>query len=172
MPNQFGGMCFNNRGFKDFMNNFYNPAENMKRTVDFLKAKNLDLTTIEWGDYQPILAQPQSWPTLCPPDHPWSWADFKDWARADLSAEVNSAPLSQDEPDVIPPTKCALLDAAVRKCFNSIPPIPIKLDITDKLQGSPNADKHAIDLVWDYGKGGIPTLLNFTLFCPYIPPAA
>src|SRR5262249_45456915 len=127
MPNQFGGMCFNDQRFKDFMNNFYNPAENMKTTVDTLKAANLDLTTIEWGDYQPVLANPLNWPTppLCPPGS-FSWTAFKNSARRDLSEEVNSAPLSEDEPDVVPPTRCALLDAAIRKCFNSIPPIPIK----------------------------------------------
>src|SRR5215475_5010414 len=138
MPNVFGGMCFNNKHFKDFMNQFYFPAEKMKSTVDSLKAKIPDMSALKWGDYQHILADPESWPKgpLCPPGLNWDY--FKDWARNDLVQLANFSPLSHDQPDVVPPTRCALLDLSVRKCFNSVPPIPMIIDVQDKDADSVN----------------------------------
>ena len=53
-------------------------------------------------------------------------------ARIQLSDQPNNIPLSRDEPNVIPLTRCALLDAAVRKCFNSEPPIPMLINVQQK----------------------------------------
>lgn len=70
---------------------------------------------------------------------------------------------------MVPPTKCALLDASIRKCFNSEPPIPMKADIRQHQQDDANSDQHEIRLVWEYGNGEdkAPTLLNLTMVCPY-----
>lgn len=68
---------------------------------------------------------------------------------------------------MVPLTKLGLLDATVRKCFNSEPPIPMQVDIQEQPQDSPNAAQHDIRLVWTYGSDGIPTLLRFTMICPY-----
>jgi hypothetical protein len=95
------------------------------------------------------------------------------FARLQLTAQPNNLPLSRDEPGVIPLTRCALLDASLRKCFNSEPPIPMIIDVTQKQEGAPNPDQHDIKLVWEYGKDGndqVPTLLRFTMICPYIRP--
>jgi hypothetical protein len=161
-----GGAVLNNQPFKDYMNSLYYPLANMQRSVDALKAsKQINLTTMEWGEYQQILAPLDRWPAPAG-QH---WIRLKNAARADLSVQANTASLSKDEP-VVPPTKCALLDAAVRKCFNSTPPIPMFIEIMDKPVDAQNANLHDITLTWVYGKDGIPTLLEFTMHCPFIPP--
>ena len=72
---------------------------------------------------------------------------------------------------VIPLTRCALLDASVRKCFNSEPPIPMKTNIITHQPSDHYADRHEIRLEWEYGDGDgkAPTLLNLTMVCPYKP---
>jgi len=55
--------------------------------------------------------------------------------RAGLASQPNNTPLSADEPSVVPLTKCGLLDASVRKCFNSTPPIPMKIDVQEQPEG-------------------------------------
>jgi hypothetical protein len=87
-------------------------------------------------------------------------------ARVQLCAQPNTRPVSDDDP-AVPLTKCALLDACVRKCFNSEPPICMQVNVTQKGKDDPDPTQHDILLVWDYEKGSkVPTLLNLTMVCP------
>jgi hypothetical protein len=159
-----GGRPYNNQQFKDHMNRLYYPLSAMQKSVEILKESNqLDLSTMEFGDYQSVLSPLDRWPG----DTGKKWLKSKDYARAGLASQPNSAPLSADEPSVMPLTKCGLLDASVRKCFNSEPPIPMQVDIQEQGQDAPNAAQHDIRLVWTYGSDGIPTLLRLTMVCPY-----
>lgn len=172
MPNALilGGAIFNDPRYKDHINQFYYPLEKMKCSVEKLKAASdqIDIATMEFGQYQPVLS----------PLHTWPDGKGKHWwremgrARIDLAAQTNSMPLSSDEADVIPPTKCALLDAAVRKCFNSEPdPIPMLIDVEEQQEDSVNANTHDIRVVWEYGSSGcVPTLLRLTMICPFRAP--
>jgi len=47
---------------------------------------------------------------------------------------------------VVPLTKCGLLDASVRKCFNSDAADPMKIDVQEQPKDSPNATQHDIRL--------------------------
>jgi len=164
----FGGKVYDNQQFKDHMNSHYYPLENMKKSVEILKASNqIDIATMEFGQYQPILSPLDVWPG----GRGKFWMKEMGFARQQLNAQPNSRPLSIDESNAIPLTKCALLHACVRKCFNSEPPIPMLIDVTQKLNDAPNPDLHDILLVWEYGKDGnakVPTLLRLTMVCPAI----
>jgi hypothetical protein len=166
--NIFGGSVYNNQQFKDHMNSHYYPLDNMQKSVDLLKASNqIDIATMEFGQYQPILSPLDVWPG----GKGKFWMREMGFARQQLSAQPNDTPLSSDEPDVVPLTKCALLDASVRKCFNSQPPIPMLIDVMQKQQDDPNPDQHDIGLVWEFGKDGtdeVPSLLRLTMVCPFI----
>ena len=135
----------------------------MKQSVAKLKnSQEIDIETMEFGQYQPILA-----PQEINPSGPKSWLKNVGFARLQLTAQPNTTPLSKDEPDVIPLTKCALLDACVRKCFNSDPPICMSVNVTQKGAGDPDPTLHDILLVWDYEGGSkVPTHLNLTMVCP------
>ncbi len=167
----FGGAIFNNQDFKDHMNSHYFPLANMQASVAKLKAADtIDIQTMQFGQYQPVLSPLDFWPG----GRGKFWLREMGKARIDLSAQPNTRPLSNDEPDVIPLTKCCLLDACVRKCFNSDPPIPMKVDITEKRSDDPDSGVHDIRLVWEYGNGTdkAPTLLNLTMVCPALAPAS
>lgn len=166
--NIFGGSVYNNQQFKDHMNSHYYPLENMKKSVEKLKASNqIDIATMQYGQYQPVLSPLDVWPG----GRGKFWMREMGRARMQLSAQPNNTPLSNDEPDVIPLTRCALLDAAIRKCFNSEPPIPMLIDVTQKRHDDPSPDQHDIRVVWEYGTDGnekVPTLLRWTMVCPFL----
>jgi hypothetical protein len=165
----FGGRIYNDPAYKDYINRFYYPLENMKNSVAMLKASgHIDIATMEFGQYQPILSALHTWPLG---KGKYWWREVGR-ARMDLTAQVNTAQLSLDEPNVTPLTKCALLDAAVRKCFNAEPdPIPMFIDVEEQQKDSPHANTHDIRIVWEYAKGGnIPTLLRVTMVCPFVEP--
>jgi hypothetical protein len=163
MPDFFGGRVFDAQQFKDTMNSHYYPLENMKKTVELLKSRDdIDLATIQYGQYQAILA-----PAAIKVKGHKFWLREMGFARMQLTAQANSTPLSKDEPTIIPLTRCALLDASIRKCFNSVPPIPMQIDVRQKTQDDPSPDQHSVDLVWEYGAGNVPTLLHFTMICPF-----
>jgi hypothetical protein len=160
----FGGRVYNNQQFKDHMNSYYYPLSNMQRSVEKLKGSGqIDLKTMQWGQYQPILSPLDQWPG----NTGMQWIKSKDEAREGLSTQANTRALSPDEPGVVPETKCDLLDAAVRKCFNSTPPIPMIIDVMEQAKDSASADQHDIHLDWEYGKDRIPTLLRLTMVCPF-----
>jgi hypothetical protein len=157
----FGGRTYNNPAFKAEMNRQYATVDAMKASLAILKASNqIDVATLQFGQYQPILA-PQAVGT--------SWMREMGFARVQLSAQPNTTALSNNEPGIVPLTKCDLLDACVRKCFNSQPdPIPMVIDVTEKNENSKDPSLHDILLVWDYGADGKPTRLHLTMVCPYL----
>ena len=161
------GRVYETVQFKQAMDSNYFPLDNMKRSVATLKnSNNIDIETMEFGQYQPILA-----PASINPSGPKAWLKNVGFARVDLTAQPNTKPLSRDQTDVIPLTKCALLDACVRKCFNSDPAICMQVNVTQKAKDSADPYLHDILLEWEYGKGSdVPTLLNLTMVCPYIAP--
>lgn len=162
------GMIYINEQFKAFINRLYYPANNMEKSTRMLieeKGKAY-LSQMKWGDYQKILAKQrhQHWPG----DTEKVWDAAVAAARANLSLLPNKDALSLDEANIIPPDKCALLDAAIRKCFSSTPPIPMTIDVEMKSAHSPDAQKHAIRLHWVYEDlTGPPLLLQLTMICPY-----
>ena len=162
-----GGRVYESDDFKQAMDSLYYPLANMERSVAKLTAsQNIDIATMEFGQYQPILA-----PAQIAPNGPKEWLKHVGVARVSLAAQANTKPLSKDEPNVIPLTKCALLDATIRKCFNSSPPICMQVNVTQKAKGDADPDKHDILLEWEYAAGSnVPTLLNLTMVCPYIAP--
>ena len=162
-----GAKVYETGEFKRAMDSHYYPLENMKQSVDVLqKSNNIDIATMEFGQYQPILA-----PANINPGGPKPWLKNVGFARVQLTAQPNSTPLSKDQPDVVPLTKCALLDACVRKCFNSAPPICMQVNVTQKAKDSKDPDLHDILLEWEYAAGSnVPTLLNLTMVCPYVAP--
>ena len=164
-----GARVYETDKFKLAMDSNYYPLDSMKQSVAKLKnSQEIDIETMEFGQYQPILA-----PQEINPSGPKSWLKNVGFARLQLTAQPNTTPLSKDEPDVIPLTRCALLDACVRKCFNSEPPICMQVNVTQKAKDAPKADLHDIVLEWEYGTGSnVPTLLNLTMVCPYVAPKA
>ena len=160
-----GAKAYETNDFKQAMDSHYYPLANMKQSVAKLtNSENIDIETMEFGQYQPILA-----PAEINPKGPKAWLKNVGFARVQLTAQPNSEPLSKDQPDVVPLTKCALLDARVRKCFNSNPPICMQVNVTQKAKDSPNPDLHDIVLEWEYATGSnVPTLLNLTMVCPYV----
>jgi hypothetical protein len=161
-----GAKVYETTAFKQAMDSHYFPLDNMKQSVAKLKSSNnIDIETMEFGQYQPLLA-----PVEINPSGPKFWLKNVGFARIQLTAQPNTTPLSKDEPNVIPLTKCALLDASVRKCFNSDPPICMQVNVTQKAKDSSDPDLHDILLEWEYGTGSdVPTLLNLTMVCPFTP---
>ena len=160
-----GGRVYNNQQFKDYINANYYPLQNMIKSVAILKSSELiDIETLEYGQYQPILSPRDKWPS----GSGKLWQREMGKARLDLATQPNSAALSKDQPGVVPLTKCALLDASVRKCFNSEPPIPMQIDVKEQDKYAPNADRHDILLTWEHKNGDDqpPTLLLLTMVCP------
>lgn len=161
-----GGKTYTGQQFKDLMNSNYYPLENMQKSVEILKAsEDIHVPTLEYGQYHLILVPKDKWPD----GSAKHWHKEKGRARVDLGTQPNTAPLSKDEPNVVPLTRCELLDACVRKCFNSEPPIPMKTNIITHDANDANADRHEIRLEWAYENGDVPTLLNLTMVCPYRP---
>lgn len=162
-----GAKVYETSNFKQAMDSHYYPLANMKQSVAILKnSENIDIETMEFGQYQPILA-----PVEINPAGPKAWLKNVGFARVQLTAQPNTTPLSKDQPDVIPLTKCALMDASVRKCFNSDPPICMQVNVTQKAKDAPDAHLHDIVLEWEYAAGSnVPTLLNLTMVCPYVAP--
>jgi hypothetical protein len=157
-----GGRVFEASSFKQAMDSHYYPLDSMKQSVEILKnSENIDIATMEFGQYQPILAA-----TAVNQKGAKFWLQNMGRARIQLTAQPNKDPVSDDDPTV-PLTKCARLDACVRKCFNSDPPICMSVNVTQKGVGDPDPTLHDILLVWDYEGGSkVPTHLNLTMVCP------
>jgi hypothetical protein len=157
-----GGKVYETSGFKQAMDSNYYPLASMQKSVDILtNSQNIDIATMEFGQYQPILA-----PQQINSKGPKFWLQNVGFARIQLNAQPNTEPVCKDDPTV-PLTKCARLDACVRKCFNSVPPICMQVNVTQKTKDSPDPTLHDIILTWEYQNGGdVPTLLNLTMVCP------
>lgn len=157
-----GGRVYETSGFKQAMDSHYYPLDSMKQSVETLtNSQDIDIATMEFGQYQPILAA-----TEVNQKGAKFWLQNVGRARVQLTAQPNKDPVSDDDPTV-PLTKCARLDACVRKCFNSDPPICMSVNVTQKGAGDPDPTLHDILLVWDYEGGSkVPTHLNLTMVCP------
>jgi hypothetical protein len=157
-----GAKVYETASFKQAMDSNYYPLESMKKSVDTLtNSPNIDIGTMEFGQYQLILA-----PQQVSPNGPKTWLQNVGRARVQLTAQPNQDAVSDDDPTV-PLTKCARLDACVRKCFNSDPPICMTVNVTQKAKDDPDPTLHVILLVWEYESGSkVPTLLNLTMVCP------
>jgi hypothetical protein len=162
----FGGKTYNNPTFKAEMNKHYATVDAMNVSIKKLRESGkIDLATMLYGQYQPILA-PEA---VFPLGNNMAWLRGMGFARVQLSAQPNTRPLSDDQPDIVPLTKCDLLDACLRKCFNSDPPIPITIDVMEKQNGSSDQGIHDVKLVWDYPAGSkVPSRLHFTMICPFL----
>jgi hypothetical protein len=163
-----GAKVYEAAGFKQAMDSHYYPLDNMKKSVAFLKNReDIDIATMLFGQYQPLLA-----PEAVQADKtPKFWWQEMGGARMSLAKQPNDQPVvDYAKEKVVPLTRCDLLDACVRMCFNSEPdPICMNVNVTQKAQDDPNPDQHAIDLKWDYD-GEVPILLHLTMICPYLPP--
>ena len=158
-----GGVVSKDPVFHGDMNIHYRTVDKMKESLVILKQAGLDVATMQFGQYQPKLA-----PTAIGNLGAGWWDREVNKARTQLSAQANTTPLSRDEPKVIPPTKCALLDACVQKCFKSAEPIPMTIKVDMKEQSDPNPNQHDIVLDWVYGvSSDVPTRLYLTMVCPY-----
>jgi hypothetical protein len=156
------------RAFKDFWGDHYSTVPKMRKSVATLKASpKIDLPTLQYGQYQPVLAPLDQWEKFGSK----YWAKEVGRARLHLTEQSNSQPLSRDEPHVVPLTRCALLDAALRKCFNSEPPIPIDVLVKQQPKDAPTARTHTLELRWTYANGDDkpPTCLHYSMICPYRP---
>jgi hypothetical protein len=169
MPNIqiFSGITYNNPAFKAAMNKHYATVDAMKASIKILQdSGQVDLPTMLYGQYQPILA-PSAVSVRTGKNQ--GWLRDMGFARMQLSRQSSTTPLSLDEPDIVPLTKCDLLDASLRKCFNSDPPIPITIDVAEKKHDAPDPGIHDVKLVWDYPAGSkVPSRLYFTMICPFI----
>ena len=151
--------------FKNFWTQFFGSVDAMRRSIATLNASpDIHLPALQYGQYQPILVPLQNWVDFGS-EH---WAKEMGTARLHLTEQANTQPLSNDEPSNVPLTRCALLDAAIRKCFNSEPPIPIDNNVRQKKKDEAGADTHGIEVSWDYAADGkTPTRLRYTMVCPY-----
>jgi hypothetical protein len=151
--------------FKNFWTQFCGTVDAMRRSIATLNgSQEIYLPALEYGQYQPILVPLENWVDF----GSRSWAKEVGTARLNLTTQANTQPLSNDEPANVPLTRCALLDAALRKCFNSEPPIPIDNNVRQKRRDEAGADTHGIEVSWDYAADGrTPTMLHYTMVCPY-----
>jgi hypothetical protein len=164
-----GGKTFNKSAFKQYINKFYYPLENMQDSVDRLKiaeaAKRIDMQTMEYGSYQPILAPTSHWPN----NLGLLWERAVDIVMTSFGRQGNTEPVSPDDPRVFD-TKRKRLNAAIQKCFNSDPPIPMFINVKEKPEGANDPYEHDIELVWEYDPDfpdpdNPPTLLFLTMVC-------
>ena len=133
----------------------------MKQSVMALKAHaSISLTTMKWGEYQPILTPRDKWPGKTYE----LWQESMLAARDSLAMQTNTLNVSPTD-NVTPATKCDLADAVIRKCFNSVPPIQIVIAVEVKLAGADLPAAHDLRIEWTT-VAGEPTL-NFTMICPY-----
>ena len=161
-----GGKVYETKEFKQAMDSHYYPLAKMIESVNFLKNReDIDIATMQFGQYQPLLA-----PEAVQADKsPKFWWQEMGLARMSLAKQPNTEPVSNGDTGAVPLTMCDRLDACVRKCFNSEPPICMSINVTQKANDDPNPGEHAIELVWDYNDAGAPILLNLTMICPYVP---
>jgi hypothetical protein len=160
-----GMAVYQSAPFKNFWSPFCGTVDAMRRSIETLKASHdIHLPALEYGQYQPILVPRANWVDF----GSQHWAREVGNARLNLTMQPNTQALSNDEPANVPLTRCALLDAALRKCFNSEPPIPIDNNVRQKRKDEANPDTHAIEVSWDYAADGkTPTMLHYTMICPY-----
>jgi len=166
-PITAGMRVYQSSKFKDFWKQYCGSVEGMRRAVAILRdSPGVYLPALEYGQYQPVLVPLENWVEF----GSQHWAKEVGNARLQLTTQPNTQPLSNDEPANIPLTRCALLDAAIRKCFNADPPIPIDNTIRQKRKDESDPQVHAIEVKWTYAADGkTPTVLHYTMICPFRP---
>ncbi|MBR1267130.1 hypothetical protein JQ629_06360 [Bradyrhizobium sp. AUGA SZCCT0222] len=156
---------YQNPKFIDAMNKNYT-TNAMKESVKTLQGHaSISLATMKWGEYQPVLTPRDKWPGKTYE----LWHESMLAARDSLATQPNKLQLSPDDA-AVPATKCDLADAAIRKCFNSVPPIQIVIAVKVKEAGENDPTAHDLKIEWTTMGGE--TTLNFTMVCPYEPPAS
>lgn len=161
-----GGTVFRTPEFKAFWMKHLGSVDAMRKSIETLKASPyIYVPALEYGRYQPILEKLDNWPD----DSGRLWIKDMGIARVHLADQPNTTPLSKDQPDVVPLTRLALLDATIRKCFNSDPPIPIEIYADERQETVAGGKTHTVELRWDYGNGDDkpPTRLHFKMNCPW-----
>ena len=150
--------------FKRLMNARYGSEDALRQSVADLDKRpyEIDRSTMEYGQYQPILVPFDQWPSGAAE----KWRSVVGEMRIHLMEQDNKEGLPE-ETGRAPMTRCGLLDAAIRKCFNSTPPIPFAIDVCQQEQGSENEKTHTIMLGWDHTPGSPPRRLTLTIICPY-----
>ena len=165
-----GGVTFSKSAFKQYINKLYYPLENMQASVDKLKkaeaAGQINMQTMEYGSYQPILAPKHQWPHNL--GLLWDRAVYT--VMTSFDRQPNTQPVSPSDLRTVPAKKREWLNMAVRKCFNSVPPIPIFISVKVKADDADNPTEHDIELVWEYEPGypppeNPPALLLLTMVC-------
>lgn len=159
---------FADKKFLDAMNTNYT-KEKMPYSVKKLKewadplGKKLDLSQLKWGEYQDILTPKEKWPGQT---HPM-WSKSLQEARDSLAKQRNTQALSPQDSQV-PATKVDLADAAIRKCFNSNPPLPMIVNVTMKREIDADPKLHDLGIEWVEIDGTM--TLKFTMVCPFEEP--
>ena len=140
------GRVYQGKDFKTAMDSNYYPLENMKNSVD--DADKLAEHRYRDDGVRSVSADPVTGSGK--PERSQGVAEARRFCPRQLDGSGQQHAVSKDEPDVVPLTKCALMDASVRKCFNSTPPICMQVNVTQRAKDDPDADKHDILLVWEY----------------------
>ena len=79
-----GGRVYETSGFKQAMDSHYYPLDSMKQSVEKLQnSQNIDIETMEFGQYQPILAA-----TEINQKGPKFWLQNVGRARVQLTAQA------------------------------------------------------------------------------------
>lgn len=155
----FGNVTYNNDEFKGFINKHYAPDKIIDSVATLKGSDQIDIRTMEYGEYQPILEPLDNWPSK----KGKAWRKAVAYARYSLKRQKSAEG-----------TKWDTLNYAIRRCFNSEPPIPFKIDVEQKQYDDLDKDEHDIRLEW-IPDGGAPTFLIFTMICPYdsklVPPS-
>lgn len=138
-------------------------AEMRQNVIDIDNAPlQIHRPTMEYGQYQHVLVPFDQWPDVAA-----KWRETVGNMRVHLMDQLNNEPVSPDEGSNRPKTRCALLDAAIRKCFNSPEPIPFVIVVEEQMKDSPDAATHGIKLDWVHVTGNRPTFLTLTIICPF-----
>jgi hypothetical protein len=147
------GVEYNQPTFTGPQNQQYNTVAAMQASIAKLKAAGVDLTTMEYGDYQRHLRFGQWSPT-----QQARWQPTLDKMREHLSAQPNA----DSVPGVggaAPTNKWDLLHATIRKCFSD-PPTPFEVRVVPQPVG---VTTHTITYGWtDQNK-----FLTLTIACPF-----
>lgn len=189
--------------FKNILNGAYRTVSKMQETVKLIEevpvltADGLLFTLItersiqllpgttdiiQWGNYQIVLLdnylQTHVQPSRKAQKLIDRWPVDANSARKDLAKIENFSPTFPGSHE-IPRYKLGVLDAIVRRCFTkcachqTLPGIPIEIDVAMKSPEDPHPDQHDIEFYWVTEKTTPhkePVKLYLRMICPYTPP--
>jgi hypothetical protein len=146
--------------FFPLMNRKYQTRATIAVSKQALVDAGVDMTQMEYGEYQDVIVRPQDWPG----DTLYHWRGIVLRVRKNLRAQENGDQVAPDD-GTVPPNRWELLNAAIRRCFNNSPePITFEIDPRSQDPGSDDANTHTIRLNWT---GNPPTHLVVSMICPY-----